>query len=505
MVLHYEFIKTAKKYPKKMAIHDRSRNSDVTFEKALLAALLLKNKFKSIPEKYVGVMVPNSAGAMLAVLGILMNAKVPVMINYSTGAEENCHFALKKCRMSTIITSRALLEKINCPLLPSMVCLEDIMKEISIFAKIRAAIKVKNSAEALINSLPRVTENDISVILFTSGSEKDPKAVPLTHNNIFINYLDAKEAFGLTEEDSILCILPLFHVFGFMTQFWLPLLLGMTAITYGNPLEYKTVAKIIKEYKPTMAAATPIFFGAYVRVSQPGDFSSLRLVVPGADKVPHWLRKQYMEKHGIELLEGYGTTETSPVISANRPGNNKPGSIGLPFTHVKVKIAGIDDNKELPPGEEGKILVQGESVMKGYWEDPEANDKAFIDGWYDTGDIGVIDEAGFLWHRGRLKRFIKIGGELVSLVRTESVLEKFLPENMDFCAVEVPDSLKGAKIAAVVSGPIDEDKLKAQLLKELPALAVPFRFLVLEEFPKMGSGKADFRKITEIALDMLKK
>ncbi len=502
MILHHQFIKIAKQNKSKIAIKDKMTGSIVPYGRALIGAIILGKKFRAYKGKYIGIMVPTSAGCMLSCIGALFAGKIPVMINYSTGAEENSKYAQDRCGFDTIITSRGLLDKIKCPLLPGMVCLEDIMKSVSGMNKIGAALKAMGSAKAIINSLPDANIDDSVVILFTSGSEKDPKGVQLTHRNIGSNVQGIMECMNLKPSEIILSILPLFHVFGHMVDFWLPLSQGMTAVTYANPLEYKTIPKISKEEKCTMVAATPIFLTGYLRESEPEDFDSMWLVVVGADKTPDWLRKGYREKHSVELVEGYGTTETSPVISVNRINNNKPGSIGELLPGVEVKITDINTGETLAPGKEGKILVKGDLVMKGYL-DPEKTKEAIKDGWYYTGDIGILDEDGFLWHKGRLKRFVKIGGEMVSLVRTESVLETLLPDGVDCCVVDVPDEVKGASLVAAVTREVDSVDIILKLKGKLTPIAIPKKFVVLDELPKMGTGKADFRTITEVVREKI--
>ncbi len=501
MILHHEFIKTAKKNKKKIAIKDKMTGATVPYERALIGALILSKKFSKYEDKHIGIMIPTSAGAMLSALGILMAGKIPVMLNYSTGAVENSQYAQEKCGFNTIIASKALLDKIKCPVIDGMVCIEDIMKTISKGSKIKAALKAKLSASSIIRSLPKAEIEDTACILFTSGSEKDPKAVQLSHKNIGSNVEDVINVLSLTPEDIMLSILPLFHVFGQQTNFWMPLTLGMTAVTYANPLEYKTIPKIVKKEKCTVVSATPIFLAGYLREAEPGDFSSFRQVIAGADKTPDWLREGYREKHNIEILEGYGATETSPVISVNCLERNKPGSIGQIVPHAEVKIIGIDSGETLPPGEEGKIMVKGDLVMKGYI-DEEKTREAIVDGWYFTGDMGVLDKDGFLWHKGRLKRFIKIGGEMISLVKIESVLSDILPNDIDFCAVDIPDKMRGSRLAVLLTKEIDKAALIHDLTDKLPPIYIPKKFFVIDELPKMGTGKADFRKATEMAREM---
>jgi len=498
MILHEEFIKVAKKNGKKDAIIDRGREKRVTFGKSLIAALMLSEKFHAYKKGFVGVMIPNSAGAILTTLGVLISGRVPVMINYSTGASENCEYAQMKCGFRTIITSKALIEKIGCRLVPGMVFIEDVMETISTLDKLKAALRSKMPFKVIKRSLPKSHEEDNVVILFTSGSEKDPKAVQLTHKNIAANVIDIFDSLKFNDDDIMLGNLPLFHVFGYNTNFWLPLLQGLSVVTYPNPLEYKKVVQIIKEENVTLMLGTPVFFNGYLRQSEPGELSSVRIAVAGADKCPDMLREGYNKKHGITLLEGYGCTETSPVISVNLPNANKPGSTGKPLPTVKVKITDINSGEELARGQEGKLLSKGDHIMKGYFDDLEETSLRIKDGWYDTGDMGMVDEDGYVWHRGRLKRFAKIGGEMVSLVKVESVLTDLLPPETDCCIVEIPDYLKGAKIIAAVTSSVDEREILKQMSAELPNISLPKDFLIIDELPKMGSGKINFRKVTEI-------
>jgi acyl-[acyl-carrier-protein]-phospholipid O-acyltransferase/long-chain-fatty-acid--[acyl-carrier-protein] ligase len=277
----------------------------------------------------------------------------------------------------------------------------------------------------------------------------------------------------------------------------------MSMVTCANPLEFKKVVGLVREEGVTLVAGTPFFLRGYLKRSEPGDFHGVRLLIAGADKVPDSLRKGFREKHGTELYEGYGTTETSPVVSVNLPGANKPGSIGRPISGVSVKIADVDTQEELPRGEEGRILVRGELVMKGYLGDPEETERRIKEGWYDTGDMGMLDEDGFLWHRGRLRRFVKIGGEMISIVRTEDVLEDVTSDDVECCVIDIPDEVKGAQLVAAVSKEVDEKDVLKKMSERLPNIALPRIFVVLNELPKMGSGKIDFRATTVMVKEKL--
>jgi len=443
-------------------------------------------------------MIPTSAGCALSILGTLMSGKTPVMINYSTGAANNALYAQQKCNFKTIITSKALLDKISCPVIDGMVFIEDIMDSISVREKLRAALIAKLPVPLILKILHGGQKDDNLVILFTSGSEKDPKAVQLTHRNIASNIRSFTRVMKMYETDVLLANLPYFHVFGLTVNLWTPLYFGMTIVSYANPLDYRMICTILREEKPTVMVGTPSFLSGYLRKAEPDDFKSLRLIASGADKCPEGLRKEFLEKHGITLFEGYGATETSPVISTNTPEYNRPGSVGKVLPNVMVRIENYETGKECKCGETGRILVKGDLVMKGYLNDFEETSMRIRHGWYDTGDMGYLDKEGFLWHAGRLKRFVKIGGEMVSLVKVEDVLQKVLPEDVSCSVVEIPDALKGVKIVAAVTEKVDERKVLKAMSEQLPNIALPKRFVVIEDLPKMGSGKVDFRTVTDM-------
>jgi len=495
MLLHHRFIRVAKREGSRLLFDDRSTGRKLSYSRSLIACLILSKRFQKLEDGYLGVLLPTSAGCGLTIIASLMAGKTPVMINYSTGAAENVRYAQEHCGFTAVVTSRTLLEKINCPETAGMIFIEDILAGVTTLERIGAALKSKLPATAICNSLPAANEDDAATILFTSGSEKAPKAVELTHRNIGSNVEAALQVFDFNPDDRFLSILPLFHILGLMTNLWLPVAAGATIVTYANPLEFKTVAGIIRSTQPTIIIGTPYFLTGYIRQAQEGDYEAMRIAIAGADKVPEWLHGAF-EKHQVELVEGYGATETSPVVAVNLPGANRHGSVGRPLPGVQVRIVDVDSGDDLPVGSEGKILVKGDLVMKGYLNDLEETILHIEDGWYETGDMGVLDEDGYLWHRGRLKRFVKIGGEMVSLVRIEAELEKLLPEEIECCAVELPDSRKGAVIVVAVSQAVDEKRLLGELAASLPPISLPRHFVVLEEMPKMGSGKVDFRTAT---------
>jgi acyl-[acyl-carrier-protein]-phospholipid O-acyltransferase/long-chain-fatty-acid--[acyl-carrier-protein] ligase len=254
-----------------------------------------------------------------------------------------------------------------------------------------------------------------------------------------------------------------------------------------------------------LIGGTPSFFKGYIRKSEPGDFQSIRIALTGADRCPDSLFEEFLEKHHIPLLNAYGTTETSPAISVNTPEFNKPGSVGRILPNIQVRIEHYETGMECAPGEVGRILVKGDSVMKGYLNDFEETSMHLRNGWYDTGDMGIMDADGYLWHVGRLRRFVKIGGEMISLTSVEDVLEKLLPEDVSCCVVEIPDALKGARIVAVVTRKVDEKRILEQMSEKLPNIALPKEFVVIEDLPSEGSVKVDFRAVAEMVRSRLGK
>ena len=501
-MLQHRFIDSARQNPDKIAFIDRSTGRDVTYKQALLGSLVLARHFRKLERGRIGIMLPTSAGGALAIIGALMGGRTPVMINYSMGAEKNCRYAQQQCDFKVIVTARALLEKTACEQLPEMIFIEEILANLGAFEKTIAFIKSKLPLFLLKHVAGAFNLDKPAVILFTSGSEREPKVVQLTQKNILSNIDAFTDMMDIRSLDNILAVLPYFHVFGLTINLWTPLCLGMTSITYANPLDFKTVATIIKETKPELLVGTPLFLEGYVKQSKPGDFSSIKLAVSGADKCPESLRKLYRDKHDIEIFEGYGTTETSPVISANPRDGNRPGSIGIPLPGTEVKIEHLETSEPCGPGEIGKILVKGDGVMQGYLNDLEETSLKIKSGWYDTGDLGYIDEDGYIWHQGRLRRFVKIGGEMISLVMVEEVLDELTPEAVECCVVELPDAKRGARIVAVTSLEIDSQALGKRLSAELPNLAHPKKYVVIAEFPRMGSGKTDFRRLTDLVREL---
>lgn len=503
MQLHHRFIEIAKQYPNDTAIIDVSSGQNITYKKLLLAALILAKKYKKFPEKNIGVMIPTSFGCMVTKIALLLANKTPVMINYSVGALENVRYAQEKCNFSTTVTTEKLLHKLELKPIEGMINIESILDSVNILDKMRAVSISQLPFKLLRRMIHKGSSEEVAVILFTSGSEKLPKAVQLSHRNIMHNVTGFSTVAPDIRNDVFLASLPLFHVFGVTATLWTPLLYGGKTVAIANPLDYRLICNSIKKHQVTLMVGTPTFYHGYLHRSKPGDFASVKIAIAGADKLPKQIRDEYLQMHNLELYEGYGTTETSPVISTNYKGSNKVGTVGRPMPGTLVKIVDRVTGRDVALGVEGKILVKGDLVTIGYYNDYEETSLRIRDGWYDTGDMGVIDEEGFITHRGRLRRFVKIGGEMVSLARVEAVLEEILPPETLCCVVDVPNLRKGAEIvAAVTTKEIETRQIHKYMKKGLPSLMVPTEYYVLDELPLMPSGKVNFREVETIIREL---
>jgi acyl-[acyl-carrier-protein]-phospholipid O-acyltransferase/long-chain-fatty-acid--[acyl-carrier-protein] ligase len=358
--------------------------------------------------------------------------------------------------------------------------------------------------------------NAPATVIFSSGSTGDPKGIVLSHHNILSNAEGIAQVVRVTREDRLMGVLPFFHSFGFTVTLWFPLLAGFGVVYHPNPLDAKTIGEMVFRYKASLLVGTPTFFGAYVRKCSREEFSSLRYALVGAEKLREPLARAFKEKYGIELFEGYGCTELSPVVSANVPNVEhdalhqigfKPGTVGHPIPGVAVKVVGADTGTELRPGEEGLILVKGPGVMLGYLGKPEETDEVLSDGWYVTGDIGSIDVDGFIRVTDRLSRFSKMGGEMVPHLRVEEEINQILREGS--CLVtSLPDEQKGERLAVLYTDPsVSPEELWSRLSKtQLPKLWIPKRenFHRVDAIPLLGTGKVDLQKAKTIVMDMEK-
>lgn len=469
----------------------------LSYGKLLTGAAVLGARFQTMfPEKNIGVMLPNANGAVATILGVMTAGKVPAMLNFTAGAT-NILAACKAAEVRHVLTSRAFVTQAKLgPVIEEMekhvkiVWLDDLRASITTLDKIAGLLRRSNP-------LAKANPADPAVILFTSGSEGSPKGVVLTHTNILSNAAQAASRIDFHSGDKVFNILPVFHSFGLTAGTILPLISGVPVYFYPSPLHYRIVPELIYASNATIIFGTDTFLNGYARTAHPYDFRSIRYIFSGAEPVKASTRQTYMEKFGLRILEGYGVTETAPVISINTPMFNKSGTVGkiLPGMEWKLEpVPGIDEG--------GRLHVRGANVMAGYLraENPGVLEP-LADGWHDTGDIVTIDEDGFVRICGRAKRFAKIGGEMVSLAAVEALAGKLWPDALSVVS-SIPDAKKGERLILLTDAP---NAARADFMTFAKAngamdMMVPAE-VVVGKVPVLGSGKVDFVTARKMAED----
>ena len=506
------FVRQARRHWSKFAMAD-STGRELTYGRALTAALLLAAEVrrKADSQKMIGLLLPATVGGALANLGVSLAGKVPVNLNF-TGGKEAMEYATAQCEIRTVITSKVFLAKAKLEAPAGAVYLEDIMASIGKAQKILALIKARLAPTAWLT--PKGDPNDLATVIFSSGSTGVPKGIMLSHFNLATNVDAVLQIFSLDERDRIIGVLPLFHSFGFMATIWLPLFAGAGVVYHPNPNDAKVIGELIHKHHGTFLLSTPTFCGTYMRKCEREQFASLRFVVVGAEKLREPLRKEFEEMFGIDLLEGYGMTEMSPVVAVNTPGfregkeiqiGTKHGTVGVPIPGVAVRIVDPDTMQPLPPGQEGMLLVKGPNKMLGYLNDPARTAQVFHGGWYITGDMAKVDDDGFLAITDRISRFSKVGGEMVPHLLVEELISKACGDAP--CAVTgLPDERKGERLAVLYTDPaITPEELWHRLSKtDLPKLWLPKLENIhhVDELPVLGTGKLDLRRVRARALEL---
>ena len=462
-------------------------------------------------QERVGVLLPPSAPGALANFGLSLRGKVPINLNY-TASKEIVDACLAKAEALTVVTSRKVVEKLGWQPAGKLIFLEDVAPAIGPARKALTAAAFTVAPFALLERTAfrkaRGPLDRVATIMFTSGLTGMPKGVMLTHANVLSNIEALSQVIPLGSSDRILGVLPFFHVFGFTGTLWLPACLGMGSVYHYTPLEARAVGQLAEKFKATFLLGTPTFISSWMRRVEPEKFKTLRYVVVGAEKLREEVAKAFQEKYGLFPLEGYGATELSPVASINIPnidwpGNKqigtKPGTVGMPVPGVFMKVVDPNTGKELGPDEPGLILVKGPNVMKGYLGDEENTNAVIRDGYYVTGDIGKIDEDGFVTLTDRLSRFSKVGGEMVPHIKVEESLhEAQALLDQTFVVASVPDEKRGERLVVLYKGDLDLDALLRKVQDSgLPKLWIPDRanFHKVEGFPLLGSGKVDLQKL----------
>jgi len=458
----------------------------------------------------VGLLLPNTNANVLSFLALQSIARIPAMLNYTAGYK-GLLSAIETAQIKTVYTSRrfirlgklgdltALLkEQVN------IIYLEDLRKGITWQDKAYGILCSMMPKLFYASQWQSVQPDDPAVVLFTSGSEGVPKGVVLSHKNIISNTIQLGTKIDFNKNDIILNALPLFHSFGLSTATLVALLNGMKVFLYPSPLHYRIIPEVAYDINATMLFGTNTFLKGYAKFAHNYDFYSIRYVCAGAEAVQKETRDTYAEKFGLRILEGYGATETSPVISMNTAIDYKTGTVGtmLPGMEYQLKaVPGIEEG--------GQLFVKGPNIMKGYLrnEKPgilEAPESEMGKGWYDTGDIVDIDADGFIAIKGRVKRFAKIGGEMVSLSMVEEMAAQCWPEDLH-AAVSLPDSAKGEQVVLITTRQEPQRKELSVFAKEnkLGELNVPRQIMNVEKLPLLGTGKIDYQTANELAMSLI--
>src|SRR6201996_6846816 len=469
----------------------------LTYRKLILGAQVLSRKLEAGTDvgEYVGLLLPNSAGVAVVFMALQTIGRVPAMLNFSAGPV-NVLAAMKAAQVRTVLTSRAFIEKGKLDKLMAAISAE---ARVVYLEDVRGTITTTDKIKGLLAGVaPRVARaaNDPAVVLFTSGSEGTPKGVVLSHRNILANAAQALARVDANGNDKVFNLLPVFHSFGLTGGMMMPLLAGIPIFMYPSPLHYRIVPELIYQTGATILFGTDTFLTGYARSAHAYDFRTLRLVVAGAEAVKERTRQVYMERYGIRVLEGYGVTETAPVLAMNTPMANRQGTVGRlsPLMQYRLDpVPGIEEG--------GRLSVRGPNVMIGYLraENPGVLE-APPDGWYDTGDIVTVDSAGFITIKGRAKRFAKIAGEMVSLSAVEAIAAALWPQAISV-AVSLPDQRKGERVVLLTTQkgadrPAMQREAKAKGASEL---SVPSAIQVVDKVPLLGSGKTDYVAATELA------
>jgi acyl-[acyl-carrier-protein]-phospholipid O-acyltransferase/long-chain-fatty-acid--[acyl-carrier-protein] ligase len=512
------FLSSARRHPFRFAMADM-RDTKIRFHTARTRAVFLARRLAPLwkDQRMVGILLPPSGPATLVNFAAVLCGKVPVNLNY-TASDEIIASCARQCEIQTVVTSRAFLERVKIEVPGKAIFVEDLAAKPRFTEKIAAFAMAwlypARILERALGQRDRAQLDDLATVIFSSGSTGDPKGVMLSHYNLASNIDQVAQTFTLRPSDRILGVLPFFHSFGFTVTLWLPAARGVGVVYHPNPLDLAAIGEVTRKHKITFLLSTPTFLQAYLRRVPPQDFGSLQLIMAGAEKLPERLSLAFEDRFGIRPLEGYGCTECSPVVAVNthdfrapgfRQTGTKWGKIGHPLPGVSVRIADPDTLAILPLGQAGMLLVAGPNVMQGYLGKPEKTAEALRDGWYITGDIASVDEDGFIEITDRLSRFSKIGGEMVPHIKIEETLHELAGvTELTFVVTGVPDEKKGERL--VVLHNLPEEKLKAVIEKlgnsGLPNLWMPRQnqFMYVAEFPHLGTGKLDLRRVRDLAL-----
>jgi len=523
------WVDTAKRLGSEFCMSD-SKGGSFSYSKTLLSTILFSDFIKQNKEQNIGILMPTTSAGAIVNMATLMAGKTVVNLNY-TAPMSSLKSSIEKAEIKTIYTARQFITKLSAKGVDTdellsrsnVIYLEDLKEKISKAKAISILLLVKVLPAFLIKALfiKKVSNEEVAAILFSSGSEGEPKGVMLTHKNFMANIKQVSDVLNMQNNDVLLASLPLFHAFGLTATTWLPLVEGIPMVCHPDPTDAVGIGKAVAKYNATVMFGTSTFLRLYAKNKKvhPLMFESIRLIVAGAEKLNPEVREAFKTKFHKDIYEGYGVTESAPVASVNLPDvletdnfsvqvGSKNGSIGMPIPGTAFKIVDPNSLEELAMGEDGLILIGGPQVMKGYLKDEAKTQEvmAEIDGvrWYKTGDKGHIDSAGYLYIVDRYSRFAKLGGEMVSLGSIESHIQEFISNSdVELLAVNLPDAKKGEKVVLLISGYEEFSKLKKELVDAgMNPLTIPSEIFEVENIPKLGTGKSDFAGAKKLALEL---
>ena len=489
----------------------------------LLAVSIMLSRWlkKNVTERRVGVVLPPGIGATVANLGVILAGKIPVNLNFTAGRAAN-ESAMARAGVQRLITAPVLVEQLkDFPWLENRIDIAALIKSFSTGKMKRWWLISRVYPLWLLRrrlGLPRWGNNEEAGLLFTSGSAGEPKGVVLTHRNILANTAQIGAILGQINLDSVLGCLPIFHSFGFTVTFWWPMLGGPRVVTYPSPLDAQKLIETIEKHKLELFITTPTFLRAFLRKAKPEQLSSLKMVVTGAEKLPLELLKDFEAKFGKQVSEGYGMTEASPVVAVNlfdeppSPMNpdgvlgRKIGSVGRMIPGLTARIRDPETGADLPLFKSGMLWLRGANLFEGYLKDTDRTREVLVDGWYKTGDVGRLDEDGFLYIEGRMSRFSKIAGEMIPHLTLEQKIMEAVQdgavhhEGPTVVVVGVPDEKKGESLVALTTLSIDQADLRKKLLAQgLTNLWIPKVIKRVEAIPLLATGKLDLRECQRLA------
>src|SRR5881398_2753820 len=516
-----ECVRGLKRKPFATAVIDGIDHTKLSRAKLLgAAAALSRHLRKEFPDERIAIVLPASKGSMLANLAVTLAGKVPIDLNFTIGraANESC---CKRANLRVAISATQFMERLkDFPWPEHVLKLDELMPRMTRQIVLWWMISILVPTRLLLRLLriPKAGGHAEAILLFTSGTTGEPKGVVISHRNVVGNVSQFRQLLDATKHDAILASLPFFHTFGSTVTLWYPLIEGVRIVTYPNPLDASKCAALIERYKLTFLLATPTFLRMYLRKAEPHQLGSLRLIITGAEKLPLDLASHFEKQFEKKVFEGYGLTETAPVVSVNLPGPELPklgehvqpssrlGSVGRLAPGIAAEIREPETDQKLSLYETGMLWLRGPNIFKGYLHDPKQTAEVLRDGWLKTGDIARFDEDGFLYIEGRLSRFSKIGGEMVPHETVESKIVDLLGlsgrDERPLAVMGVQDEAKGEALVLLSAVDIDLAELRSKLHEAgVPNLWIPKQIQRVEAIPVLASGKLDLKKCQGLAIE----